>query len=85
MFDAPKETARERAARIWRNNQITKSIQEEPDEIIEEPLTITDEQLDQITARFRREMRKIIKQRTHKSLLHYLIMKRLKRIKTDDI
>jgi hexokinase len=84
MFDAPKETARERAARIWRNNQIQQKIQE-LDEIIEEPLTITDEQLDQITARFRREMRKIIKQRTHKSLLHYLIMKRLKRIKTDDI
>jgi hypothetical protein len=82
ISDHPTETARQRAARIWHNHQITKSINHQ---IEPEPTPhVTEAQLDQITARFRAELREIIQQRTHKSLLHYLIMKRIKRDKLDD-
>jgi predicted ATP-binding protein involved in virulence len=81
ISDHPTETARQRAARIWHNYQITKSLQ--PNVEQEATPHVTEAQLDQITARFRAELREIIQQRTHKSLLHYLIMKRIKRDKPD--
>jgi hypothetical protein len=82
MINEHSETARQRAARIWRNHQIQQEI-DTPEPITTPEPYITEAQLNAITARFRNEIRDIIKERTHKSLLHYLILKRLKRNKPD--
>jgi hypothetical protein len=66
------ETARQRAARIWRNHQIQQSIINEPEPIV----TIPEAQLNEIEARFRKEIREALTSHNkNKSLLQYLILK----------
>jgi FKBP-type peptidyl-prolyl cis-trans isomerase (trigger factor) len=87
MIDQHPETARQRAARIWRNYQIQKSITtpEEPNITDEEANILTEAQLDRLQIQFRNEIRSVLRERHKKSLLHYLIMKRLKRKDTDNV
>jgi hypothetical protein len=74
MISEHPETARQRAARIWRNHQIQKFIVETATE--SEPTTISESTLNDIEARFRKEMRDaLIQHNKHKSLLQYLILK----------
>jgi hypothetical protein len=78
MINEHPETARQRAARIWRNHQIQKSITQEPE------VTIPEVTLNEIEARFRKEMRDALQQHNkNKSLLQYLILK-LKQRKSKD-
>jgi hypothetical protein len=70
MINEHPETARQRAARIWRNHQIKKFIDKEP-----EP-TIPEVTLNEIEARFRKEIRDALTSHNkNKSLLQYLILK----------
>jgi hypothetical protein len=76
MINEYPETARQRAARIWRNHQIQQSIIQEP----EPTVTIPEATLNEIEARFRKEMRDALQQHNkNKSLLQYLILKLRKR------
>ena len=78
MINEHPETARQRAARIWRNHQIKKFIDKEPES------TIPEVTLNEIEARFRKEMRDALQQHNkNKSLLQYLILK-LKQRKSKD-
>jgi hypothetical protein len=70
MINEHPETARQRAARIWRNHQIQQMGIQEPES------TIPEVTLNEIEARFRKEMRDALQQHNkNKSLLHYLIFK----------
>ena len=72
------ETARQRAARIWRNHQIQKELHDPTDEEVKSIAhdLVSAAQLEQIEARFRREMREALAHHNkNKSLLQYLLMK----------
>jgi hypothetical protein len=74
MINEHPETARQRAARIWRNHQIQKFITETATE--SEPTYIPESTLNEIEARFRKEIREALTSHNrNKSLLQYLILK----------
>jgi hypothetical protein len=71
MENFPLETAKQRAARIWRNNALLKKVQSLTQSSPEQPQR--EDRSDQLQARFRKEMRSIMTERSNKTLLHYLI------------
>jgi hypothetical protein len=81
----PRETARDRAARIWHNGQVQKRLikhnqatkdedQKQIDEINEE-----EKRLHQFAAKFRKEVRNIINEKQYKSFYLYLAYLKMKR------